>query len=116
MRCMVMTQGMFEVGDVYEKSKGCITKEMTQLKDDLKVQTVKVDELTMQLSEMKKQNETSESRLSEMTKQKETVESKCSELKATNVGLVQEAEQARALNDTLKKSLQRCLGRFALGW
>lgn len=52
---------------------------------------------------MTKQKDTSESPFSEMTKQKEIVESKCSELEATNYGLARETEQARALNDTLKK-------------
>lgn len=103
MRCTVLTRGLFEVGDAYEKNEDRLTKKKTQLKDDMKVQTVKVEELTMQLSEMKKENESSESQLSEMTKQKEIAKSKCSDLEATNVHLVQEAEQARALNDTLNK-------------
>lgn len=79
---------------------------MIHFKDDSKLHTNKVEELKKQLSEMKKQKETSESQLSEMTKQKETIESKCSKLKATYSILIQEADQARALNETLKKYMQ----------
>lgn len=101
-----MTQGLFEVSDAYDKNKVLLTKDMTQLKYDIKVQTDKVEELNKQLSEMKKQKETSVSQLSKMMKQKETDESKGSQLEATNDDLIQAAEQARALNETLKKSLQ----------
>lgn len=41
-----------------------------------------------------------------MKKQKVTTKSKCLELETTNIGLIQEVEQARDLNETLKKSLQ----------
>lgn len=80
MRCTIMTQGLFEVGDAYEKNDVRLTKEMNPLEDDLKVQTAKVEKLTKQLSYMKKQKETLESQLSEMKKQKETVDSKFSKL------------------------------------
>lgn len=36
----------------------------------------------------------------------------CSDLEATNANLVQEAEQAQAVNETLKKSLQDVLVDF----
>lgn len=91
-RCAIMTRGIFEVGDAFEKNDARLTKDMNQLKDDLKVQTDKVEELNKQLSETKKQKETSVSQLSKMMKQKEIDKSKCSELEATNSYLTHEAE------------------------
>lgn len=87
LRCAVMTRGLFEEGDAFEKNEVLLTKDITQLKDDLKVHTAKLEELTKKLSKMKKNKETSESHLSEMTKPKEIVESKCSELEATDADL-----------------------------
>lgn len=46
MRCAIMTQGLFKLGDAYEKNEVHLAKDMIQLKDDLKIQTVKVEELT----------------------------------------------------------------------
>lgn len=55
MRCAVMTWGLFEVNDAYEQNEVSLTKDMTQFKNDLKVQTDKVKELNKQLSQMNKQ-------------------------------------------------------------
>lgn len=87
-----MTRGLFEVSDAYEQNEICLTKDVTQLKDSLKVHTDKVEDLNKILLEM--------------NERKETAESKGLELKATTFGLVRDVEQARALNRTLNKSLQ----------
>lgn len=54
MTCVVMTRGLFEVGYVHEHNEIYLNKELTQSRDDLKVQNTHVEELTKQLSEMKK--------------------------------------------------------------
>lgn len=76
MRCAVMTRGLFEVGDAYEKYKIHLTKEITQLKDILKIDNNNMEDLNKKTSKMKKQ--------------KEAIESKCLELETTSVGLIQD--------------------------
>lgn len=83
-----------------------LTKNVTQLKDSLKVQTNKAEKLNKQLLEMKTREETAETHLLETKKQKETADSKCFELETTTASLIQEVEQAQALNETPKKYLQ----------
>lgn len=106
MRCVVITRSLFEVGDTHEHNEIRINKEMNQSRDDLKIQTTHVEELIKQLSEMQKQKKASISQLLEITKHKETMAVRCSELETTNIGLTQETEQSRTLNETLKKLLQ----------
>lgn len=89
-----MTLRLCEVGDAYKQNEIYLTKDVTQLKDNLKVQTYKVEDLNKQLLELKKQ--------------KETVKSKCLELETTTAGLIQDVEQSQALNETLKLSLISC--------
>lgn len=103
---VVRIMGLFEVGSAYEKNEIPLNKEMNQSRDDLKTQTSQVEELTKQLSEMKKQKELSESQLLEITTNNETMATRCSELEEANVSLTQEVEKSRNLNETLKKSLQ----------
>lgn len=50
MRCALMTRGLFEVGDAHEQNEIHLTKDITQLKDDLKACTIQVEELTKHLS------------------------------------------------------------------
>lgn len=90
MRCDVMTRGFFKVGYAYEKKETHLTKNVTQLKDNLKFQTDKVEDLHKQLLEVKKY--------------KDTVESKYLELETPTTGLIQDVKQARAFSKTLKKS------------
>lgn len=87
-----MIRELFEVSDAYEQNEIRLTKDVTQWKDNLKVKTDKVEELNKQLSEVKTQ--------------KETIKFKCLELETITSGLVQNVEQAQALNETQKKSLQ----------
>lgn len=70
MRFTVITRCLFEVGDTYENNETRLTKDINQLKDDLKSRTLQVYELTKQLAEMMKQKKTLDSQFSEMTKQK----------------------------------------------
>lgn len=44
-----MTRGLFEVGDSYEQNEIRLTKDVTYLKDNLKVQTDKVEDLNKQM-------------------------------------------------------------------
>lgn len=92
MRCVVMTRGLFEVGDTYEHNEIRRIKEMTQLKDTLKVHTDKVEELNKQLSEV--------------NRQKEISKSKCLDLETTISGLIQDFEKTQEANETLNKYLQ----------
>lgn len=71
-----MTRGLFEVSDAHEQNETRLSKEVTQLNVDLKVQTDKVEDLNKRMTEMNTQKETWESQLLEMTKQKEVIESK----------------------------------------
>lgn len=41
-RYVVMTQGLFEVGEAHEHNEILLTKDITQLKDDLKAWTIQV--------------------------------------------------------------------------
>lgn len=49
-----MTWGLFEVDDAYEQNEIHLTKEVTQFKDNLKVQTNMVEDLKKQLLKVKK--------------------------------------------------------------
>lgn len=57
MRCAIMTWGLFEVNDTYEKNETCLKKESLSWRITLKVQTEKMEDLNKQLAEMKKQKE-----------------------------------------------------------
>lgn len=54
MRCAVMTQGLFEVRDAHEQNETRLTKDISQLKDDLKAQSLQVEEMTKKLEKMNK--------------------------------------------------------------
>lgn len=49
-----MTSRLCELGDAYKQNEIYLTKDVTQLNDNLKVKTYKVEDLNKQLLELKK--------------------------------------------------------------
>lgn len=94
------------MGDAHEHNEIRLKRELNQSRDDLKTQTTQLVDLTKQLSKMNNQKDLSESQLLEMTKKNETMATRCLELEIVNVGLTQEVEQSKTLNETLKESLK----------
>lgn len=80
-----MTQALFEARDESEQVEHRLSKEVAMLKDNLKDDTIKVEEAAKQLAEV--------------TKKKQDVE-------ATLASLVQDVERLRGSNEQLKPSLK----------
>lgn len=60
-RCVIITRGLFEVGEAYEKNELHLNKEVNHLKDTPKIQFDKIEDLVKQLDEMTKKKNDSES-------------------------------------------------------
>lgn len=79
MRCVVLTRGLFEIEDDYEQNKIKLNWEINQLKEQQKMQSVKLFDLEKQLSKEKTIREKSEAMNQEL---KSTVNKQFEEMKS----------------------------------